>query len=237
MAAVGVRLDALVWFAAAIAAIVFFGYMVYRPLAFNAQRAASRDERIAAAEAEKVAASSVGIAQIREIGVQPTATLQPTETVQEVELVQLDQKEIREVEAFLTPTPIMGSVNEGYGTMRVVGRFSNYWPQFGGTNCFGDCEHFADGNRVDQAIAEKWKVVACPRELLPGTRIEFPIESGLIWTCRDYGDAIFLYYGETGLPIYWFDFLSDTAWVDYGSYIQVDIHVPCGQVEGLEGCG
>ncbi len=233
----GVRLDALVWFAAALLAIGLFGYMVYRPLAFNAEMRASRDERLATAQADTSAnISSVGIAEIREIGATAIPIHEPslkvTEAVQIVPTFDLPTSG----RTTLTPTPVLQSAYEGYGTMRVVGRFSNYWPPYGGTNCFSDCELFADGNRVDQAIVEGWKVVACPRELLPGTRIEFPLESGLIWTCRDYGDAIYLYHGQTGLPIYWFDFLSDSAWVDFGSYIQVDIHVPCGQVENLNGC-
>lgn len=206
--------------------------MVYRPLAFSAEMRASREERLATAQADTSAnISSVGIAEIREIGAiaAPTndSVLEVTEAVQVESTLDLPT---------FTATPILGQTYEGYGTLRVVGRFSNYWPPFGGTNCFSDCELFADGNRVDQAITEGWKVLACPREILPGTRIEFPIESGLIWTCRDYGEAITMYFAESGLPIYWFDFLSDTAFVDFGSYIQVDIHVPCGQLEHLEGC-
>ena len=189
---------------------------------------ASRDERLAAAQSETGAVvNSIGVAKVREIGPTPTVeseVLIPSPTAEELQ------------QATLTATPILGEVYEGYGTKRIVGRFSNYWPPYGGTNCFSDCEQLADGNRVDQAIAEGWKVVACPREIILGTRIEYPPGSGLIWTCRDYGDDIFLYYGESGLPIYWFDFMSPDAWVDYGSYIQVDIHVPCGQVDGIDGC-
>lgn len=208
--------------------------MVYRPLAFNAEMRASRDDRLAAAQVQSEAeVSSNGVAEIRQVEQEITVT--PPVPIAE-ETVPLEVQEFEKVEIVLTPTPVLGEVFEGYGTKRIVGRFSNYWPPYGGTNCFSDCEYFADGNRVDQAIAEGWRVVACPRELLQGTRIEYPPKSGLIWTCRDYGDAIFLYYGETGLPIYWFDFLSPDPWVDYGSYIQVDIHIPCGQLEGVDGC-
>jgi hypothetical protein len=119
----------------------------------------------------------------------------------------------------------------GYVKMRAVGRFSNYWPPLGGTNCFSDCELFADGGRVDEAIVEGQRVIACPRELLLGTRIEWPTGSGVVWTCRDYGEDIYFYYSESGLPVYWFDFLSPDAFVDFGSYIQVDIYVPCEQVD------
>lgn len=129
---------------------------------------------------------------------------------------------------------VQGSLGDqlpsGYLRMRAVARFSRYWPPLGGTNCFSDCELFADGGRVDQAIAEGQRVLACPRELMLGTRIEFPPESGVVWTCRDYGDDIYFYYSENGLPVYWLDFLSEYDFVDYGSYIQVDIFVPCEQL-------
>jgi hypothetical protein len=133
------------------------------------------------------------------------------------------------------PLTIVQGVGEdplphGYVRMRAVGRFSNYWPPLGGTNCFSDCEHFADGGRVDEAIVEGQRVVACPRDLLLGTRIEWPTGSGVVWTCRDHGEAITFYYSETGLPVYWFDFLSPDAFVDFGSFIQVDIYVPCEQL-------
>lgn len=118
-----------------------------------------------------------------------------------------------------------GSV-EGYDKVLIVGRFSNYWPASGGINAQGDAEHFADGSRVDQALAEGWRVVACPTELLLGSRIEWPPDSGLVWTCRDRGEAITFYYSDNGLPIYWFDFLAPDAFVDYGSYIQVQLYVP-----------
>ena len=79
VAAVGVRLDALIWFAAALLAIGVFGYMVYRPLAFNAEMRASRDERLATAQADTSAnISSVGIAEVREIGATAIPTLEPT---------------------------------------------------------------------------------------------------------------------------------------------------------------
>ena len=134
-----------------------------------------------------------------------------------------------------SPVTIVQSAGEdllpaGYVRMRAVGRFSNYWPPLGGTNCFSDCELFADGGRVDEAIVEGQRVIACPRELLLGTRIEWPTGSGVVWTCRDYGEDIFFYYSESGLPVYWFDFMSPDAFVDFGSYIQVDIYVPCDQV-------
>jgi hypothetical protein len=120
---------------------------------------------------------------------------------------------------------------EGYTKIMVVGRFSNYWPPSGGINAQGDAELFADGSRVDKAIVERERVVACPVELLLGTRIEYPPNSGMVWTCRDRGGAITFYYAESGLPIYWFDFMSEIPFVDYGSYIQVQIYFPCSQVE------
>lgn len=119
---------------------------------------------------------------------------------------------------------------QGYLRMRAVARFSRYWPPLGGTNCFTDCELFADGGRVDEAIAEGQRVLACPVELLLGTRVEWPPESGVVWTCRDRGEGINFYYSENGLPVYWLDFLSENDFVDYGSYIQVDIFVPCEQL-------
>jgi hypothetical protein len=132
--------------------------------------------------------------------------------------------------ATVTPT-FSPTLDMGYTKVMIVARFSNYWPPFGGTNCFADCAHFADGERVDQAIAESWKVVACPEELLLGTRIEYPPNSGVIWVCRDRGSDIYFYYSESELPIYWFDFMSEVPWVDFGSYIQVQVYVPNSQVE------
>lgn len=132
----------------------------------------------------------------------------------------------------VTPSPVEEIVNqpdnglEGYIKQTIVGRFSNYWPPYGGTNCFTDCESFADGTKFDTAFSEGWKVLACPREWLLGTRFEYPPDSGLIWTCRDYGDDIYAYQAENGLMIYWFDFLSPTAFVDFGSYIQVQVYIP-----------
>ncbi len=125
---------------------------------------------------------------------------------------------------------VEAETGRSYAKQLVVARFSNYWPPYGGINCFNDCEHFADGARVDQAILEGWHVVACPAEWLLGTRIEYPPKSGVLWICRDRGEDIFLYHGENGLPIYWIDFLSQTAWVDFGSYIQIQLYVPCDQV-------
>jgi len=134
-------------------------------------------------------------------------------------------------EAVAEPTAIatlrVDALPEGYTRVRIVGRFSNYWPRNGGINGQGDYETFADGSRVDLAVNEQHRVVACPNELLLGTRIEFPPGSGVIWQCRDRGAAITFYYSEAGLPIYWFDFLWPDPFVDYGSYIQVDLFVPC----------
>jgi hypothetical protein len=131
-----------------------------------------------------------------------------------------------------TPTPtFLPTMEIGYSKVTIVARFSNYWPPLGGTNCFNDCEHFTDGERVDQAMAENWRVVACPQELLLGTRIEYPPDSGVIWICRDRGDEIYFYFSEAELPIYWLDFMSEIAWVDYGSYIQVQVYVPNDQLE------
>lgn len=116
----------------------------------------------------------------------------------------------------------------GYEKVTVLGRFSNYFPALSGINCSADCELLADGTRTDTAVNEGYRVVACPQELLLGTRIEYPPNSGLVWTCRDRGGEIYFYYSENGTPIYWFDFLSPEAWVDYGSYIQVQVWVPEG---------
>lgn len=143
---------------------------------------------------------------------------------------------LRVVLEVVTPTPVYvppgpdtvasDGLPVGYRRQTIVGRFSNYWPPLGGINCHNDCEYLADGSRTDQAIREGWRVVACPPELLLGTRIEWPPGSGVVWVCRDRGQAITFYYGQNGLPIYWFDFLNEHAFVDYGSYIQVDLFVP-----------
>lgn len=127
-------------------------------------------------------------------------------------------------------TPFVGvDLSVGYTKQLILARFSNYFPALSGINCATDCELLADGTRTDEVVNEGMKVVACPNELLLGTRIEYPPDSGLVWTCRDRGSEIYFYYTETGTPIYWFDFLSPTAWVDWGSYIQVQVWVPEGQ--------
>lgn len=124
------------------------------------------------------------------------------------------------------PSRVEDALPDGYSRQLLVGRFSNYWPPYGGTNCFDDCELFADGTRVDQAIMEGWRVVACPADWLLGTRFEWPPDSGHVWTCRDRGEDIYSYVAESGLVVYWFDFLSPTAFVDFGSYIQLQVWVP-----------
>lgn len=134
-----------------------------------------------------------------------------------------------QVTPLIVPTEYVGQeLASGYTKVTVLGRFSNYFPALSGINCAADCELLADGTRTDTAVNEGFKVVACPQELLLGTRIEYPPDSGLVWTCRDRGGEINFYYSENGTPIYWFDFLSPVAWVDYGSYIQVQVWVPEG---------
>lgn len=131
--------------------------------------------------------------------------------------------------AYVPPAPdTIGSdgLPPGYRRQTILGRFSNYWPPLGGINCAGDCEHLADGTRTDRAIQEGWRVVACPPEILLGSRIEWPPGSGVVWVCRDRGEAITSYFAENGLQVFWFDFLMPQAAVDYGSYIQVDLFVP-----------
>lgn len=160
----------------------------------------------------------------------------PTPVIVQVEVVtptlvqpapwELEATQAAVAMATATPVVVQPAQLTGYEQQRIIGRFSNYWPPAGGLNCFTDCEHFFDGGRVDQAIAEGQLVVACPHELLIGSRIEWPPDSGLIWTCRDRGEAITYYVSEGGVPIWWFDFLMPDPAVDWGSYIQVDLFVP-----------
>lgn len=212
----GVEAGALVWFFLMLAAIIFQCYLFWKPVQFylgidtyssaEATQQTRPTSQVVVVSPLEVVGGGVVIEGYGEPTISPTPepTISPT----------------------VTPTSSVVNI-QGYKKELVVGRFSNYWPPFGGLNCLTDCELFADGYRVDQAIIEGWKVVACPRELLLGTRIEYPPDSGVIWICRDYGDAITFYYSDSGLPIYWFDFLSSTAWVDYGSYIQVQMFIPC----------
>lgn len=152
----------------------------------------------------------------------------PTPHVVQIEIVTPTSapRPVQEVGPVEEPLRSGQVVPDGYTKQMIVGRFSNYWPPLGGTNCFSDCELFADGSRVDQAIAEGWRVVACPADWLLGTRFEWPPDSGHVWTCRDRGEDIYSYVAESGLVVYWFDFLSPTAFVDFGSYIQLQVWVP-----------
>jgi len=160
----------------------------------------------------------------------PSIGSEPTPVRVEVSVEIIQPTALPSAEVPPLPLALAGSqfyaLPAGYERLRIVGRFSNYWPPFGGSNCHADCELFADGGRVDEAIIEGLRVVACPVELLMGTRIEWPPSSGVVWTCRDRGGAITFYFSESGLPVYWFDFLSPDAFVDYGSYIQVDLWSP-----------
>ena len=217
--------------------LVFQGYALIRPaMRFMGLANDAGDRALVQTQAPE------GIAimgQSADEGKQSVAIIvTPTRPVEDVQIQVSTPTAIEAFDVLATATPFPEPLQvgpaqapEGYAKVRVVGRFSNYWPANGGINAQGDGEYFADGSRVDTALVEGWNVIACPPELLLGTRIEYPPQSGVVWTCRDRGQAITFYYGESGLPIYWFDFLSEVAWVDYGSYIQVDMFVPCTQTQ------
>ena len=95
-------------------------------------------------------------------------------------------------------------------------RYSFYNPDLGGTNCDGECEIMASGEKV----ADWWdRGIACPPEMPFFTRIYF---LGEIYICVDRGGAI--QYLEDGT--FWLDFLTKEQKYPFWSVIYVYIDYP-----------
>ncbi len=118
------------------------------------------------------------------------------------------------------------ATEDGWKLVRV--RVSNYWPPFGGPNCWewdekrGECvSRMASG--VDWRLyADPGLPIgaaACPPEWPFGTRIR---AFGKEWICLDRGGLIFV--DEDGIP--WIDLMSPAPPARYGQEVTVLVRFP-----------